>query len=192
MRVIDTSNMKRKKLCNHKSIDGKLCPEERQPMSGGMFRSKCKVHFAASNVASKQRLATKRLQDDDPENLELMETKLRIQSAIRMQACRAARLKGLESIRDLNVRRIATILDTIKNSKNYVIVPNAIADIVNISNISLAGSPQGIAFSGGATVSEMDATNQECRLPIRYSQGCPSRISDVRPYSPEAPDIKSW
>ena len=148
MRVIDTSNMKRKKLCNHKSIDGKLCPEERQPMSGGMFRSKCKVHFAASNVASKQRLATKRLQDDDPENLELMETKLRIQSAIRMQACRAARLKGLESIGDLNVRRIATILDTIKNSKNYVIVPNAIADIVNISNISLAGSPQGIAFSG--------------------------------------------
>ena len=45
---------------------------------------------AASNVASKQRLATKRLQDDDAENLELMETKLRIQSA-----CRATRLKGL-------------------------------------------------------------------------------------------------
>ena len=87
--------MKRKKLCNHKSINGKLCPKERQPLSGGMFRSKCKVHFAASNVASKQRLATKRLQDNDPENLELMEKKLRIQSAIRMQACRAARLKGL-------------------------------------------------------------------------------------------------
>lgn len=117
-------------------------------MSGGMFRSKCKVHFAASNVASKQRLATKRLQDGDPENLVRMETKLRIQSAIRMQAYRDARLKGLESIGESNVLRIATILDTIKNSKNYVIVPNAIADTVNISNIRLAGRPQAIAFSG--------------------------------------------
>ena len=47
-----------------------------------------------------------------------------------------------------HIRRIATIMDTIKNSKNYVIVPNAITDMVNISNTRLAWSPQAIAFSG--------------------------------------------
>ena len=140
--------MKRKGLCNHKSTDGDVCLEKRHPLSGGTFRSKCTKHFAESNVASKERLAAKRLQDEDPGNLKLMELKSRSQSAIRMQVYRDVRLKGLESIRDSNVRRIAIILDAIKDNKNYVIVPNAIADIVNISNISLAGSPQGIAFSG--------------------------------------------
>jgi hypothetical protein len=135
MRVIATSNMKPKEFCNHKFIDGELCLQKRQPMSGGMSRSKCKVHFAASNEVSKQRS-----QEEDPEKLDLMETKLRMQSAIRMQAFRDARLKGLESIGDPNVLRIATILDTIKNSRNYVILPNAIEDTVNISNIRFAGS----------------------------------------------------
>jgi hypothetical protein len=92
----------------------------------------------------------KRKLEIDPSEMKLLETKITKQSAIRMQNYRSKRLSSLQSIPDTEIRRIAIELDTMKDNKEYVIIPDVINASVKLSTITLVGSSQAIAF-GNAT-----------------------------------------
>ena len=58
---------------------------------------------------------------------------------MRMQNYRLKRIEVLETIIELSVKNIATILYTMKDGHDYVLVPNAMSDTVREPMIKLMG-----------------------------------------------------
>ena len=133
-------------VCNHKT-DGNQCCRPRHVTSGGMTRAKCTVHFNAAKKESTLKLNAKR-SDEDPDNLLSVKRESIRQSGQRMQHYRKGRKDDLNLITEPNVTRIATILDTIKNDNEYVIVQNAIKGPINTDNFIEIGNAEAISFSG--------------------------------------------
>lgn len=72
-------------------------------------------------------------------------------SALRMQKYRLQRIKVLETIVEPSVKNIATILDTMLDGHDYVLVPNAVSNKVRESMIKLTGEVLPINFNANQT-----------------------------------------
>ena len=77
----------------------------------------------------------------------LYRRKLNSQSVKRNKAYRKGRKDGLLSIMDEMVKRIATKLDTIKDTQRYVIIPNVISDKFTVDDLVRHGEIEPINFT---------------------------------------------
>ena len=113
--------------CIHR-IDGQKCGAPRYESSSKLSVALCLKH--KSEVAKLRRLKFRdnMIKTEDPDFLKMKTLIFNAASALRMQTSRRIRVEALREIDEPNVLRIATILDTMKNSKDYVIIDSAIAD----------------------------------------------------------------
>ena len=129
--------------CNYRRGQ-KSCPKSCLQSSDGTFKAKCSYHLNAANRKSRKALAKRKaLLSEDPAADEAAK---RGKARLRMQKCREERKLLINDNENENVRRMARLLNTIKNSQEYVIVPNVISSPIVISDIKLQGKRELIDF----------------------------------------------
>ena len=129
-----------------KCIDnGVQCTTARLSQPGGKLRSMCPKHFAASNLAGKVKKESEKIASFTPEQLEVYKKKKTEESLKRIQKSVDKRRAQLNSIENLEVQRIAQVLDRIKSKERYVIVPDVIYPLT-LKDIKTTGPIQPITF----------------------------------------------
>ena len=103
-------------------------------------------HKSEAAKLRRPKFRDKMIKTSDPEVLKMNTLISHAASAWRMQTSRRLRAEVMREIDQPNVLRIATILDTIMNYKDYVIIASAIADTIRIKDIRVGKEVQGIVF----------------------------------------------
>ena len=134
-------------ICNYKR-GNKSCTETCHETSGGIKRSKCKLHLAAANKSSRHRAIKKSMASGlTGEGIQGIKDLSKRESLTRMRKYRTGRKALLDGIEDPIVKMIAVFLDGIKDNKKYVIVPDIISKDIVPEKIKLVGKIKRITFS---------------------------------------------
>ena len=125
------------------------------------------------------------IKTSDPEVIKMKALISHAASALRMQTSRRLRAEVLRVIDEPNVLRIATILDTIKNYKDYVIIESAIADTIRMKDVRVGEEVQGIVFGDQTIPSKRTMHSNEsglllggCHQGYQYSFPSLSKLVD--------------
>jgi hypothetical protein len=131
--------------CNYR-FGEKVCLKKCHETEGGRVTSKCKKHL--NQAAKKSRNKLKRKVESSSMRDTLTASAAVTQAANeRTQRSRSGRQDAIEGIQNENVKRMATVLDRMKDSRKYVIVANAVASTLKLEDFKLTGVAEPINFS---------------------------------------------
>lgn len=127
--------------------DGSPCQRLSLVQSKGKKRALCQIHLVQYNRRSAATNFLKQTKDLSQEQLEAFKKKKTEESVKRTQKSINLRRNNLISTEDLEVRRIAEVLDKIFKKEAYVIVPNVIKHLT-LRDIRTTGPKEPINFGG--------------------------------------------
>ena len=123
------------------------CDNDRRPLTSKNNCSLCEKHSTAATGKVRKKAERKKVHTLSREDYLLHQRKLNSQSAERTKTYRKRRKDDIHSIMDETVKRIATKLDTIKDTQHYVIVPNVISDKLTIDDVVRHGEIEPVNFT---------------------------------------------
>lgn len=109
--------------------------------------AKCKLHLNKAAKKSNERLKKQKVKELSPATIRREEKRAALDSKLRMRNFREERKRAILGMKNLSARRIATSLNSIRDNKKYVIVPNAVPASLNLSDIVLKGAKEPITFT---------------------------------------------
>ena len=139
------SQLIRMVICNYR-FGSNVCLDECHKTDGGRVTSKCKKHLNQAAKKSRKKFKRKNFLTSpiDALGVNARETS---EAKKRAQRSRAGRQDAIETIQNDNVRRIATILNRMKDSRKYVTVANVVASTLRPEDFELTGVAEPITFS---------------------------------------------
>jgi hypothetical protein len=132
-------------ICNYR-FGSNVCLDECHKTDGGRVTSKCKKHLNQAAKKSRKKLIRK-IEFTSPRDALIAKATENSEAKKRTQRSRAGRQDAIETIQNDNVRRIATILNRMKDSRKYVMVANAVASTLKPEDFKLTGVAEPITFS---------------------------------------------
>ena len=132
-------------ICNYK-FGNKVCLKECHKTDGGRVTSKCKKHLNQAAKKSRKKLRSKVESSSKKHALTARATEI-FDANNRQKKSRGGRQDAIEAIENDNVKRMAAVLNRMKDSRKYVIVANAVASTLKPEDFKLTGVAEPINFS---------------------------------------------
>ena len=132
-------------ICNYR-FGSNVRLDECHKTDGGRVTSKCKKHLNQAAKKSRKKFIRK-IEFTSPREALTAKATETSEAKERTQRSRAGRQDAIETIQNDNVRRIATILNRMKDSRKYVMVANAVASTLKPDDLKLTGVAEPINFS---------------------------------------------
>lgn len=126
----------------------KTCKYPCHKSKSGVYTNKCSFHMNRAASKAAKTLLKKRI--GSGLSSEEIKNKRKTDSAVaklKMSAYRETKLKVIEAIENINVRRIATSISKVCRTHKYVLVENVIPNSLKICHIELKEEPEPITFS---------------------------------------------
>ena len=132
-------------ICNYK-FGNIVCLKECCGPDGGRVTSKCKKHLNQAARKSRKKLKRK-VESSSKRDALTARARETLEANKRQQKSRGGRQDAIEAIENENVKRMATVLNRMKDSRQYVIVANAVASTLKPEDFKLTGEAKPINFS---------------------------------------------
>ena len=123
------------------------CVQPRRESNSKTVALFCDRHFNNANRKSKRKTEKKKAMTMTTDAHEKYLARVNSQSRERNRAYRSRRRESLDSIVDERVIAIASRLDTIKDGKHYVIIPNVVSDLLTVDDVVREGDIEPIDFT---------------------------------------------
>ena len=139
------SQLIRMVICNYR-FGSNVCLDICHKTDGGRVTSKCKKHLNQAAKKSRKKLKRK-IESSSERDAFTARAKETLEANKRQQKSRGVRQDAIEAIENDNVKRMATVLNRMKDNREYVIVANAVESTLKPEDFKLTGVAEPINFS---------------------------------------------